>query len=80
MNTELRELRSSQISKSPDSPGRFSGPVRIITGSKDPIDPAAVAQLESLPNIKLISLPGAGHHPQLTHTDALVDLLEGSLA
>ncbi|MFJ7624113.1 alpha/beta fold hydrolase [Rhodococcus erythropolis] len=59
---------------------RFSGPVRIITGSKDPIDPAAVAQLESLPNIKLISLPGAGHHPQLTHTDALVDLLEGSLA
>lgn len=25
MNTELRELRSSQISKSPDSPVRFTG-------------------------------------------------------
>ncbi len=60
--------------------GRFSGPVRIITGSDDPIAPGAVEQLESLPNVELISVPGAGHHPQLTHADALVDLLKASLA
>ncbi|MFC0598162.1 alpha/beta fold hydrolase [Streptomyces palmae] len=60
--------------------GRFSGPVRIITGSEDPISPGAVEQLESLPNVELISVPGAGHHPQLTHSDALVDLLKGSVA
>lgn len=57
--------------------GRFSGPVRIITGSNDPIAPGAVEQLESLPNVELISVRGAGHHPQLTHSDALVDLLKG---
>lgn len=60
--------------------GRFSGPVRIITGSDDPIAPGAVEQLESLPNVELISVPGAGHHPQLTHSEALVDLLKGSVA
>ncbi|WP_115790192.1 alpha/beta fold hydrolase [Arthrobacter silvisoli] len=59
--------------------GRFSGPVRIITGSGDPLAPGAVEQLESLPNVELISVPGAGHHPQLTHGDALVDLLTGDL-
>ncbi|MEV7607121.1 alpha/beta fold hydrolase [Paenarthrobacter sp. NPDC089322] len=58
---------------------RFSGPVRIITGSEDPIAPVAVELLESLPNVELISVPGAGHHPQLTHSDALVDLLTGSV-
>ncbi|MFE5875765.1 alpha/beta fold hydrolase [Rhodococcus sp. NPDC056506] len=59
--------------------GRFSGPVLIITGSNDPIAPDAVEHLESLPNVELRSVPGAGHHPQLTHSDALVDLLNGSI-
>jgi len=55
--------------------GRFSGPVSIITGSEDPIDPGAVEPFHALPNVELISLPGAGHHPQLTHSDSLVELL-----
>ena len=59
---------------------RFSGPVRIITGSDDPLDPDAAEQLESLPNVELLSMPGAGHHPQLTHSHALVDLLKGARA
>lgn len=60
-----------------DALGRFSGPVRIITGSEDPLDPAAVEQFRALPNVELVSVAGAGHHPQLTHRDALVDLLTG---
>ena len=58
---------------------RFSGPVRIITGSDDPLAPGAVEHLESRRNVELISVPGAGHHPQLTHGDALVGLLRGPL-
>ncbi len=54
---------------------RFSGPVRIITGSDDPLDPGAVEQLHAHPNLELISVPGAGHHPQLTHSATLVELL-----
>lgn len=61
-----------------DALARFRGPVRIITGSDDPLTPDAIEQLASLPNVELISVPGAGHHPQLTHGDALVDLLRGS--
>ncbi|WP_052226738.1 alpha/beta fold hydrolase [Microbacterium mangrovi] len=58
--------------------GRFRGPVRIITGSDDPLAPDAAAWLETLPNVELISIQDAGHHPQLTHGDALVALLAGS--
>ena len=56
---------------------RFRGPIRIITGSDDPLAPDAAEHLATLPNVELISVPGAGHHPQLTHSDALVDLLSG---
>ncbi|WP_308736933.1 alpha/beta fold hydrolase [Microbacterium sp. MYb64] len=59
--------------------GRFRGPVRIITGSEDPLAPDAVALLRSLPDVELISITGAGHHPQLTHGDALVELLRESV-
>ncbi|WP_431229943.1 alpha/beta fold hydrolase [Paenarthrobacter nicotinovorans] len=59
--------------------GRFTGPVRIITGSEDPIAPGMVGQLESLPNVELVSMPGAGHHPQLTHIDPLVTLIKQSV-
>ncbi|MFC8037991.1 alpha/beta fold hydrolase [Paenarthrobacter sp. NPDC057355] len=55
--------------------GRFRGPVRIIAGSDDPIAPGFVEYLKKLPNVELTPVPGAGHHPQLTHTEALVDLL-----
>ncbi|WFR71209.1 alpha/beta fold hydrolase [Prescottella defluvii] len=59
---------------------RFSGRVSIITGSDDPLIPGAIEQFESLPNVELISVPSAGHHPQLTHCDDLVDLLKGPVA
>lgn len=54
---------------------RFDGPVRIITGSEDPLAPAYVEELAARANVELITVPGAGHHPQLTHGEALVDLL-----
>lgn len=56
---------------------RFSGPVRIVTGSEDPLTQSAARELGALPNVTLLSLPGAGHHPQLTHGDALIRLLNG---
>lgn len=67
--TELREALA-----------RFRGPVRIITGAEDPLDPGALEQLASLSNVELTSVPGAGHHPQLTHGDALIDLLRTSMS
>lgn len=60
--------------------GRFSGPVRIVTGSEDPISPDAVEHLGSRPDVELITVPGAGHHPQLTHADVLTGLLRGAVA
>lgn len=59
--------------------GRFSGPVRIITGSADPLAPEFVAALSSLPQVEMISIPGAGHHPQLTHGEELTRQLAGVL-
>lgn len=58
---------------------RFRGPVRIITGGDDPLAPDAVRQLEAMPDVELVAVPGAGHHPQLTHGHALVELLQGAL-
>ena len=55
---------------------RYDGPLRIIWGAEDPLDPAAIRQLESRPEAGLHSIPSAGHHPQLTHEDALIELLK----
>ncbi len=55
--------------------GRFRGPVRIVTGGGDPLAPGEAERLATLPNVELITLPGAGHHPQLTHGASLVELL-----
>jgi nucleoside-diphosphate-sugar epimerase/pimeloyl-ACP methyl ester carboxylesterase len=57
---------------------RFRGPIRIIVGSDDPLDVDTAVQLESLPNVELISVAHAGHHPQLTHREELIALLTGS--
>ncbi|MBO9627077.1 MAG: alpha/beta fold hydrolase [Microbacterium sp.] len=54
---------------------RFDGPVRIITGGDDPLAPHEAERLAALPNVELVTIPGAGHHPQLTHADALIGLL-----
>lgn len=45
----------------------FTGPVRIIVGSQDPLLPVFVRELEVTPNVDLHVIAGAGHHPQLTH-------------
>ena len=55
-----------------DALSRFAGPVRIITGSDDPL---VLEHPASLPGAELSTVPGAGHHPQLTHVEALTDLL-----
>ena len=67
--TELREAL-----------GRFDGPVRIVAGSDDPLDPSFADALAARPNVEIVTVPGAGHHPQLTHPDALVERLAGSRA
>ena len=54
---------------------RFDGPVRIVTGGEDPLDPNAAHELATLPHVEFASITGAGHHPQLTHGDALSKLL-----
>ena len=54
---------------------RFEGPVRIITGSDDPLAADAAEMLAALPQVDLVTLRGAGHHPQLTHGADLVRLL-----
>lgn len=55
---------------------RFNGPIRIVTGGDDPLSGDAIEQLRAHPNVELATIPGAGHHPQLTHSDALADLLQ----
>lgn len=51
---------------------RFDGPVRIITGSNDPLTSAMIDRLRSQPNVEMIEIAHAGHHPQLTHAGELV--------
>jgi nucleoside-diphosphate-sugar epimerase/pimeloyl-ACP methyl ester carboxylesterase len=57
--------------------GRFDGPVRIVTGSADPLAASWARELASRPDVELVTVSGAGHHPQLTHGDALVEVLAG---
>ena len=53
----------------------FPGSVRIITGSEDPLLPVRVRELDTEPNRELCTIPGAAHHPQLTHERELARLL-----
>ncbi len=54
---------------------RVAAPVRIITGDDDPLAPELVAALGARRDVELVTVQGAGHHPQLTHGNALVGLL-----
>lgn len=54
---------------------RFHGPIRIITGSEDPLSSDALEGLRGHSNVELVTISGAGHHPQLTHRAAVVDLI-----
>ncbi|WP_446429091.1 alpha/beta fold hydrolase [Leucobacter sp. 1207-22] len=53
----------------------FTGPVRIITGSEDPLLPVFVRDLGKEPNVELHVIAGAGHHPQLTHGQEVAKLI-----
>ncbi|MFX0579776.1 alpha/beta fold hydrolase [Nocardia nepalensis] len=56
----------------------YPGPVHVITGSADPLTDEAHALLESLaPRIEFSTIDGAGHHPQLTHPDAVARAIAG---
>ena len=53
----------------------FTGPVRIITGSEDPLLPVFVRDFGKEPNVELHVIAGAGHHPQLTHGREVAKLI-----
>lgn len=55
---------------------RYDGPLSIVWGTEDPLLPSAIEHLESRLEVELHALPSAGHHLQLTHEDALVELLK----
>ena len=59
-----------------DALSGFSGPIQIIWGSDDPLENTAVEGLQSQANIEFSMIQGAGHHPQLTHAEELLELLE----
>ncbi|GAA0343386.1 alpha/beta fold hydrolase [Actinoallomurus spadix] len=50
---------------------RYPGRVHIIVGSDDPLTPEGRALVDTLPRVTVTTIPGAGHHPQLTHPDDL---------
>lgn len=54
----------------------YEGPVRIVTGTRDPLAPDLVQALEAAPNVHLFQLAGAGHHPHLTHPRETAELLD----
>jgi pimeloyl-ACP methyl ester carboxylesterase len=53
------------------------GEVHVIIGENDPLSPAAAAALRSLGDrLRVTTIAGAGHYPQITHPDQLVDAIE----
>ncbi|ALX66160.1 alpha/beta fold hydrolase [Microbacterium sp. XT11] len=60
--------------------GRFPGPVRIITGARDPLSSNTRKLLAAHENLTLSIVPDAGHHPQLTHGDVLIRELTSAQA
>lgn len=46
---------------------QYPGPLHVIVGQRDPLTPEGQALLDTLPHSFLTVIPGAGHHPQLTH-------------
>lgn len=59
-----------------DTLSGFSGPIQIIWGSDDPLENGAIERLQSQANIEFSMIQGAGHHPQLTHAEELLALLQ----
>ncbi|WP_026930296.1 alpha/beta fold hydrolase [Glycomyces tenuis] len=50
---------------------RHRGPVHLVVGANDPLAPDARPLVDALANVRTTVIPGAGHHPQLTHPDRL---------
>ncbi|MGI5156775.1 alpha/beta fold hydrolase [Microbispora sp. CA-102843] len=48
---------------------RYPGRVHVVVGSRDPLSPEGRALLDTLPRATVTVIPGAGHHPQLTHPE-----------
>ncbi len=48
---------------------RVQVPVRLIVGEHD-------ALLHEVPDIDLVTIPDAGHYPQLTHAEAVASVIE----
>ncbi|SEL20496.1 alpha/beta fold hydrolase [Nonomuraea pusilla] len=46
---------------------RYEGPVHVVVGADDPLTTEGRALLDALPRATVTVVPGAGHHPQLTH-------------
>ncbi len=53
------------------------GEVHIIVGENDPLSPEAAAALRPLGDrLRVTTIAGAGHYPQITHPQQLVDAIE----
>ncbi|MET9247426.1 alpha/beta fold hydrolase [Nonomuraea sp. NPDC003709] len=50
---------------------RYAGSVHVIVGAGDPLTAEGRMLLDTLPRATVTVVPGAGHHPQLTHPDEL---------
>ncbi|MEE1820255.1 alpha/beta fold hydrolase [Streptomyces sp. SP18ES09] len=48
---------------------RYPGRVHVVTGSEDPLTPEGRSLVDGLPRATVTVIPGAGHHPQLTHPE-----------
>lgn len=55
----------------------FPGEVQLVVGEHDPLSPEARSSLAALGDrLRITTIPGAGHYPQLTHPEQLVDAIE----
>ena len=55
----------------------YPGEVHVIVGEHDPLAPDALLELAVLGDrLRVTTIAGAGHYPQLTHPTQLVDALE----
>ncbi|HXH83746.1 MAG TPA: alpha/beta hydrolase [Candidatus Tectomicrobia bacterium] len=58
---------------------RFTGPVLLTKGDQSPptFAPVIARLAAALPQAEVVTLPGAGHVPQLTHPELYVDTIAG---
>ncbi|MFG6195370.1 alpha/beta fold hydrolase, partial [Nonomuraea sp. JJY05] len=54
---------------------RYPGSVHVIVGAGDPLTAEGRMLLDTLPQATVTVIPGARHHPQLTHPAELADAI-----